>query len=170
MIARARIFLTAALMLMPLTARAADLVVWWEKGFNPEEDVAVKEIIDAFEQETGKQVEVTFYPDEELRDNMVAAIAARRPPDFAFGFWLQDYIGQWAFDDRLVDLTDTADFSDLFDPDVLDWAVWPNARTGQQALYALPIGLTVNHVHVWKSLLERAGFTLADIPRQWDAF
>jgi multiple sugar transport system substrate-binding protein len=26
------------------------------------------------------------------------------------------------------------------------------------------------HLHVWKSLLEAAGFTLADIPREWEAF
>ena len=44
-----------------------------------------------------------------------------------------------------------------------------NEKTGQRALYALPMGRTTNHVHVWKSLLEQAGFTLADIPKQWDA-
>jgi multiple sugar transport system substrate-binding protein len=27
-----------------------------------------------------------------------------------------------------------------------------------------------NQLYVWKSLLEQAGFTLADIPKQWDAF
>ena len=32
------------------------------------------------------------------------------------------------------------------------------------------MGLGTHHVHVWKSLLERAGFTLADIPKEWDAF
>ena len=32
------ILLAAALALAPLGARAADLVVWWEKGFCPDED------------------------------------------------------------------------------------------------------------------------------------
>ena len=32
------------------------------------------------------------------------------------------------------------------------------------------MGLATHHVHVWKSLLERAGFTLADIPKEWEAF
>jgi hypothetical protein len=32
------ILLAAALMLVPLGARTADLVVWWEEGFHPEED------------------------------------------------------------------------------------------------------------------------------------
>ena len=56
---RARaVVLAVALVLAPLGARAADLVVWWEKGFNPEEDAAVREIVAAFEQKTGKQVEL----------------------------------------------------------------------------------------------------------------
>ncbi len=156
------VLLAAVLVLVPLGARGADLVVWWEQGFYPQADEAVREIVAAFEQQTGKQVELAFfYPDEELRDKTVAAIAARRPPDFAFGHLLQDYIGQWAVDDRLVDLTDAiGHFSDLFDPEVLAWALWPNARTGQRALYALPIGVSANRIHVWTSLLERAGFTL----------
>ena len=50
-----------ALVLAPLGARAADLVVWWEKGFYAQEDEAVGEIVAAFEQETGKQVELAFH-------------------------------------------------------------------------------------------------------------
>jgi multiple sugar transport system substrate-binding protein len=54
---RAIVLATALLMALP-GAQAADLVVWWEKGFNPEEDAAVREIVAAFEQKTGKQVEL----------------------------------------------------------------------------------------------------------------
>ena len=53
-----RTVFAAALVLAPLGAQAADLVVWWEQGFYPQEDEAVREIIAAFEQETGKQVEL----------------------------------------------------------------------------------------------------------------
>ena len=52
--------LAAAIMLAPLGARAADLVVWWEQGFYAQEDEAVREIIAAFEQDSGKQVELDF--------------------------------------------------------------------------------------------------------------
>ena len=56
---RRRAFVVAlALILAPLGAKAADLVVWWEKGWNPQEDEAIAEIIAAFEQDTGKQVEL----------------------------------------------------------------------------------------------------------------
>ena len=45
-----------------------------------------------------------------------------------------------------------------------------DGKTGRRGLYALPMGRYSNHVHVWNSLLERAGFTLADIPKEWEAF
>ena len=85
--------------------------------------------------------------------------------------YINRHISTWAFDDRLVDLTDTVGhFSDMFDPAALAWWTLLNERTGQRALYALPIGRATNHVHVWKSLLEQAGFTLEDIPKEWEAF
>jgi multiple sugar transport system substrate-binding protein len=169
---RARaVALAVALVLAPLGARAADLVVWWDQGYYPQEDDALQEIIAAFEQRSGKQVELVLHPLDEHPDNIVAASEAGRPPDFAFGFLLGNYIARWSFEDRLVDLADTVGhFSDLFDPDVLAWMTWRNARTGQKALYGLPMGRTTTHVHVWKSLLARAGFTLEDIPKQWEAF
>ena len=53
--------LAAMLAMAPLGAKAADLVVWWEKGFYPQEDEAVREVIAAFEQKTGKQVKLVFH-------------------------------------------------------------------------------------------------------------
>ena len=100
---------------------------------------------------------------------MQSALEAGRPPDFLFG--LNSFETQWAFDDQLADLSEAVGpFSNLFDPDALDQATLLNARTGQRALYGLPMGVTTNHLHVWKSLLEQAGFTLADMPNEWEAF
>jgi multiple sugar transport system substrate-binding protein len=89
---RARaILLAAMLMLVPLGARAADLVVWWDESYYAEENEAVREIIAAFEQQTGKQVELTFHPLQELGDEVVAALGAGHPPDFAFGLRIDSY-------------------------------------------------------------------------------
>jgi multiple sugar transport system substrate-binding protein len=159
------------LAMAPLSARAADLVVWWQEGYYDQEDAAVREIIAAFEQGSGKDVELVFYEQQaELPEKLKAALEAGRPPDFAFGSGIHDF-PEWAFDDRLVDLTDTVGhFSDLFDPNALDWFVLLNRKTGQRALYALPWGRATNHVHVWKSLLEQGGFSVEDIPKEWAAF
>ena len=52
------IALAAVVMMTPLGARTADLVVWWQTDFHAQEDEAVAQIIAAFEQETGQQVEL----------------------------------------------------------------------------------------------------------------
>jgi multiple sugar transport system substrate-binding protein len=78
---------------------------------------------------------------------------------------------QWAYEGRLVDLTDAiGHFADLFDRDALEAVSLLDATTGRRGLYLLPVGFATHHVHAWKSLLERAGFTLADIPEEWEAF
>ena len=169
---RSRNAIFAAMLAMPPpSAQAADFVVWWEKGYYPQEDEAVRETVAAFERGTGKQVKLVFHPQAELPDALVTALEAGQPPDFAFGTHIPPYMTEWAFDDRLVDLTDTVGhFSDLFDPDALAWWVLLNQKTGQRALYGLPMGRTTNHIHIWKSLLKQAGFTLSDIPKQWEPF
>jgi multiple sugar transport system substrate-binding protein len=59
---------------------------------------------------------------------------------------------------------------DLFDADAIDVSTLLDGKTGGRGLYALPMGRISNHIHVWNSLLERAGFTLADIPKEWEGF
>jgi multiple sugar transport system substrate-binding protein len=163
--------LAVAIAMAPLGAKGADLVVWWDKGYYGQEDEALKEIIAAFEQETGKQVELVLQPYDDLATKIDAAIEAGQPPDFAYGGFVSDYIAQWAFDDQLVDLTDTiGSFANLFDAHALDSVTLVNGRTGQRGLYGLPVGRGAYYFHVWKSLLEQAGFTLADIPKEWDPF
>jgi multiple sugar transport system substrate-binding protein len=58
----------------------------------------------------------------------------------------------------------------MFDPDALAWVTWHNAESGQEALYGLPVGRMINHVHVWKNLLERAGLSLDESAKTWEAF
>jgi multiple sugar transport system substrate-binding protein len=156
----------------PLGASAAELVVWWEQGQAAEEDEAVGEIIAAFEQKTGKEVELVLGQQEQIAADLMAAIeVGRRTPDFVFTVAETQPYEQWAYEGRLIDLSEAVGhFSDLFDPDVLERGTLLNGTTGQRGLYLLPMGIASHHVHVWKSLLERAGLTLADIPKEWEAF
>ncbi len=161
----------ATLILAPLGARAADLVVWWEKGFYPQEDAAVREIIAAFEQKTGKQLELIQPTPDEIFGKAQAALEAGQPPDFLFSFFAARGQPQWAYEDRLVDLEGTlGGLLDLFDPDAVEAAMMFDGKARRRGLYALPMGRGSNHLHVWSSLLERAGFSLDDIPHTWEAF
>jgi multiple sugar transport system substrate-binding protein len=165
------VVLASVLAMAPLGAGAADLVVWWDEGYYAEESEAVRDITAAFEQGSGKQVELVLHPQAELPGKIEAALEAGRPPDFAFGFDFTEHGARWAFEDRLVDLSHAiGPYSNLFDPAALGSTVLLNGKTGQKSLYGLPMGRTTNHLHVWKSLLEQAGFALTDIPREWEAF
>jgi ABC-type glycerol-3-phosphate transport system substrate-binding protein len=155
--------LATALACAPFGANAADLVVWWEQGQAAEEDEAVREVIAAFEQDSGKRVELVLGEQEELVADLVAALEARRRiPDFLFTVVDTQPYEQWAYEGQLVDLTDAVGhFSDLFDPDALARTLL-DGTTGRRGLYLLLMGCGTHHVHVWKNLFERAGFTVAD--------
>jgi multiple sugar transport system substrate-binding protein len=100
-----------------------------------------------------------------------SALQAGRPPDFLFSTQIERGAARWAYDDRLVDLEDTiGPVLGLFDADAIEVSTLLDGKTGQRGLYALPMGRNSNHIHVWNSLLERAGFPLADIPTKWEAF
>jgi multiple sugar transport system substrate-binding protein len=168
---RRALAITAAVAMMPLGVKAADLVVWWNEGYTDQEDEAVREIVAAFEQKTGNQVDLVFHPEQELPDMLVAAVEAKRPPDFVFSIINTQHDEPWAHEGRLVELTDAVGhFSDLFDPDALKAVTLLDGTTGRRGLYLLPVGFATHHVHAWKSLLGQAGFTLEDIPKEWEAF
>src|SRR5690242_421084 len=166
------VLLAAALVLAPLGARAAELVVWWDKAFHPEEDQALAELTQAFETKTGLKIELVRHDLWDVPKEIEVAIAAGRPPDFMFAFQqTQGQFERWAAEDRLVDLGDVVSgLLDLFDPDLIDLSIAVDSRTGSRGLYALPMGRDTNHIHVWLSLLEKAGFRREDIPTEWEPF
>jgi ABC-type glycerol-3-phosphate transport system substrate-binding protein len=165
------ILLAAVLALAPLGARAADLVVWWEGEFFAGEDDAVREMMAAFEKITGKRVELVQYSQDDMPVRALTALEVGHPPDFLFGTTTDAYYSHWAHEGWLADIADAlGPFTAQFDKDALERATLLDATTGRHGLYALPMARFTNHVHVWTSLLERAGFTLADVPKQWEPF
>lgn len=77
--------LAAALVMAPLGARAADLVIWWDKGFYEQEDQAVRDMVAAYERRSGASVELILVPQGEFRAKLETALQAGSPPDLARG-------------------------------------------------------------------------------------
>src|SRR2546422_7721829 len=62
-------------------ALAADkLVVWWNKGYYPEEDAAMQKIVKEFEATHKAEVDLSFTAQEDLLKKITAALIARRVP------------------------------------------------------------------------------------------
>ena len=135
----------------------------------PQEDEAVRETIAAFEQKTGKQVELVQPAEDEIMKQAASALQAGTPPDFLFSA-RTNWAARWAYEDRLVDLEGVPRPGPGPVRCRHDRSLDPARRQDRPARpYALPMGRISNHLHVWNSLLERAGFTLADIPHEWEA-
>jgi multiple sugar transport system substrate-binding protein len=155
----------------PFSAWGADLVVWWEEEFYPGENNAVREMMADFEKRTGRTVELTFFDQDTLPERLQVALAAGAPPDFGYGTTTNRWIPEWAREDRLVELSaPLGPLTEMIEPDALTWFTLSNGRTGRKGLYGMPMTRSTHHVHIWRSLLEQAGFTLADIPKDWDGF
>jgi multiple sugar transport system substrate-binding protein len=166
-----RILGVVALVALPLPVLAADLTIAWEEGFYPEEDKAVEALVAAYEQETGQDVELTFYPQDDVANEMLAALDAGTPPDLLVSLAGANILARWAYDDVLADLSDVlGPIEGQFYPGVLDYVRLLNGETGETAYYAVPVAQFGHYIHVWKSLLDQAGIGLDDIPQEWDAF
>ena len=142
------------------------------KGFYAQEDEAVREIVAAFEQKTGKQVELVLPcagraagqgPGGD-RGRAAARFRVRRRLTTISSASGPTRTG-WSTSRTPSGRSRTCSI-----PTRSTCATLLDATTGRRGLYALPMGRDTNHVHVWKSLLEQAGFTLADIPKEWEAF
>src|SRR3954454_6667585 len=166
------VLLAAALAAAPLGARAADLTVWWEKGYNPDEDLSVRELVTAFGKKTGKEVQLAFFTAGELPGRTSAAVEAGHPPDFLYGLDVVTLdFPRWAYEGRLVALSDAlGPLAAQFDRDAIEDATMLDGSTGRHGLFALPMGRATDHIHAWRALLERAGLTLADVPKEWEPF
>jgi multiple sugar transport system substrate-binding protein len=159
----------STLLATPLPALAADLTIWWEEGYYPEEDKAIETVIADFEQASGKDVELTRYPQQELPGKVASALEAGRPPDLVYSLPIN--YEQLAYDDALVDVTDVIEpVKDTYFPAALQAVLLRNGKTNQRVYYGVPIGQSTAHIHVWRSLLDQAGIELQDIPKDWESF
>lgn len=153
-----------------LPALAADLTIWWNKSYYPEEDEQFDRTVAAFQAATGITVDYTYYTNEDVPKKVLAALTAGAPPDLAYAFLFDlQHTSRWAYEDQLEDVSDVVK---EIEPHLLPSAVQAvnllNGRTGQRSFYAMPVAQQIEHIHVWKDLTDQAGLDLATIPGTWD--
>jgi multiple sugar transport system substrate-binding protein len=153
-------------------AMAADLTIWWNKSYYPEEDQQFDKIVSDFEKAKGVDVEYVFYTNEDVPKKVLAALTAGQPPDLAYGFLFDlQYTARWAHDDVLEEVSDVVK---PLEPHLLPSAMQAitllNGTTGERGIYAMPVAQQIEHIHVWKSMLDEAGLDAASIPKTWNEY
>jgi multiple sugar transport system substrate-binding protein len=172
---RGSIGLTAAgTLARPFIANAAatTVSVWWPQGFIREEDVGFRAVIAGYEKASGNKVDLTLIPFAPLMQKIVGALTIGDVPDVMnHDTAFNTVIPQNAWNDKLVDLTDVVETQkSQYHPTALLASQYYNNVIKKRSVYYAPFKTLVLPFHIWNSLVEKAGYKLADAPKTWDAF
>jgi multiple sugar transport system substrate-binding protein len=148
------------------------VVVWWVKGFYKSEDDALYEAIRKYEAKTGVKVELSQYAVQDGIPKTVSALDAGTPPDVAYiDVFDFQVTGKWAFEGKLEDISDVlAPMKGAFLPNTLETTYLWNDKAKKRAYYAFPLKQQTMHIQYWKDMLKDAGYTEADIPKDWKGY
>jgi multiple sugar transport system substrate-binding protein len=156
----------------PYVANAAAKTgtVWWVQGFAEEEDVAIKKIFADYEKASGNTIDYSIMPYAPLRQKIVSAVTSGGVPDL-FQNNPVETLALFAWNDKLVDVTDIVETqkSQYTETALLTAYCFNNAEK-RRSYYGVPYTCAVRPNHIWRPLVEKAGYTMEDLPKTWDAF
>jgi multiple sugar transport system substrate-binding protein len=151
-------------------AAATTAEVWWAQGFIPEEDAAMKKVVADYEKASGNKIDLQITPFAPQRQKIVAAVQSGIVPDI-YPSNPGEIIALHAWDDKLVDVSDVVETQrEGFSDAALLTANCYNGVLKQRSFYGVPYAQAVLPNHVWRPLVEKAGFKIEDIPKTWDAY
>src|SRR5437762_6279839 len=156
----------------PFIANAAATAaeVWWTQGFVQEEDVAIKQVVADYQKASGNTIELSIMPFAPQRQKIVAAMQTGVVPDL-FRNNPDEIVGLYAWDDKLVDVSDVVETQkEEFTETALLNTYCYNRVTKQRTFYGVPDVTAVLPNHIWRSLVEKVGYKIEDIPKTWDAY
>src|SRR5216683_5772863 len=151
-------------------AQATTAEAWFAQGFAKEEDASLKKMVADYEKASGNKIDYSLVPFAPLRQKAVAAIQSGVVPDVMEVADLE-FAPLQSWDDKLTDVSDIVetqkkDFLKL----AVDSSFLYNGVTNKRAYTMVPMKISGWPFHIWNSLVEKAGYKIADIPNTWDAF
>ena len=146
--------------------------VLWVQGFIKEEDEAFKNLVAAYEKASGNKIDYSLTPFGPAMQKIVAGLTSGDTPDIMMhDIADQAVVPQNTWNDKLVDVSDVVDTQkDHFHPTALLASRYYNNVTKHRGYTYVPVKAAVLPIHIWGSLVTKAGFKMADAPKTWDAF
>jgi multiple sugar transport system substrate-binding protein len=151
-------------------AAATTIEVWFVQGFVPEEDAAFRALATDYEKQSGNKVDHSLTPYAALRQKEVSAITSGVVPDVmeVADFALAP-LQSW--DNKLLELDDIVEpIKGEFVSTALPCCYFYNNASKKRAYYVAPMKIAAVPFHIWKSLVEKGGGRLSELPNTWDAF
>ena len=151
-------------------AAAKTATVWQTQGFAQEEDISFKKIVADYEKASGNAIDYSIIPYAPMRQKIISAITSGEVPD-VIPADPAETVALHAWNGTLVDVTDIVETQkSQYSETALLGAQCYNSVTKKRSFYGVPVLATALPNHVWKSLVEKAGYNIEDIPKTWDAY
>jgi len=151
-------------------AAATTATVWWAQGFAQEEDISIKKIFADYERASGNKLEYSIIPFAPERQKIISAVTSGEVPDL-FQNNPAEIIALFTWDDKLVDVSDVVETQkEEYTETALLSSYCYNNVTKKRSYYGVPYNQGVFTNHIWKPLVEKAGYKIDDIPKTWDAY
>src|ERR1700726_1089379 len=151
-------------------AAATTAEVWWVQGFVPEEDVAFKKVVADYEKAMGNKIELSMIPFAPERQKIVAAMTSGMMPDM-FTNNSAEITAIYPWYAKLVDVTLVVETQkeECTETSLLNTYCYNNVAK-KRSFYGVPYTTATLPNHVWRPLVEKAGYKMEDIPKTWDAY
>jgi len=165
-------FAAAGILARPNIANAAatTATVWWVQGFAQEEDVSFRKIVVDYEKASGNTIDYSIIPFAPERQKIISAVTSGEVPDL-FTNNPGEIIALFAWDGKLLDVADVVDTQrEEYTETALLSAYCYNSVDKKRSYYGVPYTQAVFTNHIWRPLVERAGYKMADIPKTWDGY
>ena len=151
-------------------AAATTATVWWVQGFAQEEDIAFKKMVEDYQKASGNTIDYSIIPYAPMRQKIVSAVTSGVVPD-VFQNTPGEIIALWAWEDKFIDVSDViATQKEEFTETALLSAYCYNNAKKERSYYGVPYTQGALANHIWRSLVEKAGYKMEDIPKTWDAY
>ncbi|MEM8718246.1 MAG: ABC transporter substrate-binding protein [Cyanobacteria bacterium P01_G01_bin.39] len=148
------------------------LRIWWDKGYFPEEDEAIRNLVDNWVEQTNHPVKLSFYTHDELSNKAQRAIEAGDPPDILMNDGGERTIASFARQGKLADVAEIIKSvkKNIYDQTLLSSVYLYNEVEQKHSYYAVPIHVSIPHIFYWRNLLQQISKSDGDIPQDWDGF
>ncbi len=150
-------------------AAATTATMWFAQGFVKDEDVSLRKAVADYEKASGNKIELSIIPFAPERQKIISAITSGVVPDIVDNNPIE-ILQIYAWQDKWHDVSDIVEAQKgQYSETALQSVRGYNAVTKKHGIYGVPVRAAIVPCHIWRSLVEKAGFKMQDLPKTWDA-
>ena len=129
----------------------------------------MRKVCEDYMKESGNKLDYSLMPFMALNQKTISALTSGDVPDLIFMDAPETILPQNAWDDKIVDVSDVvAPYESQLSETAKLCSTFYNKATKKRSYFLCPIKQGTTPFHIWGDLVEKAGFKMEEIPKNWD--